>query len=154
MTSTWRSLIPVALHVATIFTFNTIYRSVATRLTKWENHQTQLAFSNSLILKRFLFEAFDCYVALFYLAFYERNIDKLRSELISVFNIDTLRRLALECCCTHDYAAAVEKTSNQTTSKNTRRPTRLLLMCIHPWATKQNWMNMNNSMSKFPPYTY
>ena len=97
MNSTWRSLIPVALHVATIFTFNTIYRSVATRLTKWENHQTQLAFSNSLILKRFLFEAFDCYVALFYLAFYERNIDKLRSELISVFNIDTLRRLALEC---------------------------------------------------------
>ena len=95
--SSWRSLIPVALHVATISTLNTLYRIVATRLTRWENHQTQLAFSNSLILKRFLFEAFDCYVALFYLAFYERNIDKLGSELVSVFNLDTVRRVALEC---------------------------------------------------------
>jgi anoctamin-10 len=78
--------------------FNNIYCVGATRLTKWENHQTQLSFNNSLILKRFLFEAFDCYVALlFYLAFGERNIDKLRSELVSVFNIDTIRRLALEC---------------------------------------------------------
>jgi hypothetical protein len=31
------------------------------------------------------------------LAFFERNIDKLQSELISVFNIDTFRRLSLEC---------------------------------------------------------
>lgn len=97
MNSSWRSLIPVALHVATISSLNALYRIVATRLTRWENHQTQLAFSNSLILKRFLFEAFDCYVALFYLAFYERNIDKLGSELVSVFNIDTVRRVAVEC---------------------------------------------------------
>jgi anoctamin-10 len=97
MNSSWRSLIPVALHVATISLLNALYRIVATRLTRWENHQTQLAFSNSLILKRFLFEAFDCYVALFYLAFYERNIDKLGSELVSVFNLDTVRRVAVEC---------------------------------------------------------
>ena len=96
-TSTWRSLIPVVMHVATIFSLNNIYRIVATGLTKWENHQTELSFENSLILKRFLFEAFDCYIALFYLAFYERNIDKLRVELVSVFNIDTVRRLGLEC---------------------------------------------------------
>mmetsp|Transcript_3712 Transcript_3712/g.5662 ORF Transcript_3712/g.5662 Transcript_3712/m.5662 type:complete len:715 (-) Transcript_3712:32-2176(-) len=95
--NTWRSFLPVILHVAIIFTFNNIYRVTATYLTKWENHETQLNFSNSLILKRFMFEAFDCYVALFYLAFYERDISKLRTELISVFNIDTVRRLALEC---------------------------------------------------------
>jgi len=95
--NTMRSLLPSILHGATIFAFNTFYRTVATKLTKWENHETQLSFSNSLILKRFMFEAFDCYIALFYLAFYERDIEKLRSELVSVFNIDTLRRLALEC---------------------------------------------------------
>ena len=117
MTSSWRSLIPAVLHVATIFTFNTIYRSVAIRLTKWENHQTQLAFSNSLILKRFLFEAFDCYVALFYLAFYERNIDKLRSELISVFNIDTVRRLALECIVPMIIQALTRKRRTDKSSK-------------------------------------
>lgn len=36
-------------------------------------------------------------MALFYLAFYERDIDRLRMELISVFQIDTFRRLMLEC---------------------------------------------------------
>lgn len=95
--NTLRCFFPVIIHVAIIFTFNNIYRVIATYLTQWENHQTQLNFSNSLILKRFMFEAFDCYVALFYLAFYERDISKLRTELISVFNIDTVRRLALEC---------------------------------------------------------
>jgi len=95
--NTMRSLLPSILHGATIFAFNTLYRIVATYLTKWENHETQLSFSNSLILKRFMFEAFDCYIALFYLAFYERDISKLRSELVSVFNIDTVRRLTLEC---------------------------------------------------------
>jgi anoctamin-10 len=97
MHSPWRSLIPVALHVTTISTFNAVYRVIATRLTEWENHPTELAFSNSLILKRFLFEAFDCYVGLFYLAFYERDIEKLGQELVSIFNMDTLRRVTVEC---------------------------------------------------------
>ena len=55
-----------------------------------------MSHQNSLVLKRFLFEAFDAYLALFYLAFYEQDIIKLRSELVSVFNIDTFRRLLLE----------------------------------------------------------
>jgi hypothetical protein len=96
-TSTWRSLIPVALHVLAIFVLNSVYRLVAVGLTKWENHETKPAYNNSLVLKRFLFEAFDCYVALFYLAFYERNVDRLQAELIYIFNVDTFRRLANEC---------------------------------------------------------
>lgn len=96
-TSQWRSLIPVALHVLSIFLLNSMYRLVATALTRWENHETKPAYYNSLVLKRFLFEAFDCYVALFYLAFYERNVDRLQAELIGIFNVDTFRRLANEC---------------------------------------------------------
>jgi anoctamin-10 len=95
--SAWRSMIPVILHVACIFTLNSIYRVIAGALTAWENHETTLNHRNSLILKRFLFEAFDCYVALFYLAFYERDVERLRMELINVFQIDTLRRVLLEC---------------------------------------------------------
>jgi len=95
--SWWRSMIPVVLHVACIFVLNTIYRHIAEQLTEWENHETQVDHRNSLVLKRFLFEAFDCYVALFYLAFYERNVERLRSELIAVYQIDTLRRLLMEC---------------------------------------------------------
>lgn len=88
--------IPVVLHVVCILTLNAIYRTVARKLTAWENHETQTAHDNSLILKRFLFEAFDCYIVLFYLAFYERDVDRLRIELVAVFNIDSFRRLATE----------------------------------------------------------
>ena len=95
--SSWRSLLPVVLHVICISSLNNIYRLVAERLTSWENHETQVEHRNSLVLKRFSFEAFDCYVALFYLAFYERDVDRLRGELIAVFQIDTLRRLLFEC---------------------------------------------------------
>ena len=96
-TSSWRSLLPVGLHVICILTLNSIYRVVAKALTSWENHETNIDHRNSLVLKRFLFEAFDCYVALFYLAFYERDVNRLRMELIAVFQIDTLRRVLLEC---------------------------------------------------------
>jgi hypothetical protein len=113
MNSTWRSLIPVVLHVVSILTLNNIYRMVATRLTIWENHETSLRFSNSLVVKRFLFEAFDCYVALFYLAFYERDIQKLRLELVSVFNIDTIRRLATETLLPLIVRTLVERRSKQ-----------------------------------------
>ena len=76
-TSSWRSLIPVVIHAAGIFVLNTIYRMIATKLTDMENHMTQDAYDNSLVLKRFLFEAFDCYIVLFYLAFYERDVLRL-----------------------------------------------------------------------------
>jgi len=95
--STYMSLVPAIFHALTINTLNSLYRKIAERLTKWENHKTLVSFENSMILKRFLFEAFDCYIALFYLAFFERDIKKLRGELGQVFIIDTFRRMFLEC---------------------------------------------------------
>jgi anoctamin-10 len=94
--SSWKYFIPIILHAVSILTLNTIYRGVARKLTGWENHETQTAYENSLILKRFLFEAFDCYIVLFYLAFYERDVERLRVELVAVFNIDSFRRLGTE----------------------------------------------------------
>ena len=94
--STLCCYIPVVLHAVCILTLNTIYRQIARKLTDWENHITQTEHDNSMILKRFLFEAFDCYVALFYLAFFERDIDRLRMELIAVFYIDVARRVGVE----------------------------------------------------------
>ncbi|CAJ1942244.1 unnamed protein product [Cylindrotheca closterium] len=94
--SSWKSFLPVIIHALSIMTLNKIYRKIATKLTDWENHQSQTDYDNSLILKRFLFEAFDCYIALFYLAFYACDIEQLRSELIAVFNIDSFRRVLTE----------------------------------------------------------
>ena len=96
-TSAWRSYLPVIIHVLGIKILNYIYSLTAEKLTAWENHETKLNHSNSLILKRFLFEAFDSYLSLFYLAFYERDVERLRLELAAVFQIDTIRRLLFEC---------------------------------------------------------
>jgi anoctamin-10 len=94
--SKWKCYLPVVIHAAGIITLNTIYRRIARRLTDWENHRTQDAYDNSFILKRFLFEAFDCYIVLFYLAFCECNVEKLNVELVAIFNIDSFRRLGTE----------------------------------------------------------
>jgi len=95
--STWRYLIPVLFHSIAISAMNAGYRRVAERLTKWENHETHIDYGNSLVLKRFLFEAFDAYIVLFYLAFYERDFQKLRAGLVTLFNVDVFRRTTVEC---------------------------------------------------------
>ena len=69
--SDFASLVPVVVHVSVILVLNGWYRQVAIRLTEWENHETKVAFQNSLILKRFLWEAFDAFIGLCYLAFFE-----------------------------------------------------------------------------------
>ncbi|KAG7357256.1 calcium-activated chloride channel-domain containing protein [Nitzschia inconspicua] len=87
--------IPVVLHATCIYSLNHAYRQVATWLTEFENHKTEDAFQSSLNFKRFLFEFFDRFIALFHLAFYERDVERLRMELAAVFtvNVDALRRL-------------------------------------------------------------
>uniref|UniRef100_A0A7S0IR28 Anoctamin transmembrane domain-containing protein n=1 Tax=Calcidiscus leptoporus TaxID=127549 RepID=A0A7S0IR28_9EUKA len=88
--------VPVVMHAVTIQVLNATYRSIARQLTEFENHRTARAFDNSLVAKRFAFEAFDCYISLFYIAFELQDVPWLRAELISLFSTDTVRRVALE----------------------------------------------------------
>ncbi|CAK0846502.1 unnamed protein product [Prorocentrum cordatum] len=90
------TLIPVVLHVIGIAVLNAIYRRVATALTEGENHRTEADFHNALVIKRFLFEAFDAYIALFYIAFYERDPVSLQWTLRSLYTADVVRRVLLE----------------------------------------------------------
>ena len=90
------SLIPVVLHAGVIMLLNLQYRHVAVWLTEQENHRLLHQRESSLVYKRFLFEAFDCYIALFYVAFYELDILKLRGELMSLYCVDSARRVATE----------------------------------------------------------
>ena len=55
-----------------------------------------MSHQNSLIFKRILLVAFDAYLILFYLAFYEQNVMMVCRELVSLFNVDTVRRIFLE----------------------------------------------------------
>eukprot|EP01060_Flectonema_neradi_P015191 TRINITY_DN2186_c0_g1_i1.p1 TRINITY_DN2186_c0_g1~~TRINITY_DN2186_c0_g1_i1.p1 ORF type:complete len:696 (+),score=123.14 TRINITY_DN2186_c0_g1_i1:56-2143(+) len=90
------ALVPTMLHVIVIMQLNKLYRNVAERLTENENHRYKEDHENSLILKRFLFESFDCYISLFYLGFIQQDIRRLRRELISLYTVDSLRRVFLE----------------------------------------------------------
>jgi len=75
---------------------NTLYRSIAEWLTALENHRTDNDHNNSLIIKRIFFECFDCYIALFYLAFFKCDINALRTDLFGLYTTDSVRRLLTE----------------------------------------------------------
>ena len=48
--------------------------------------RTVEGWEKSFIAKRVMFEAFDCYLALFYIAFYRFDVVALRNELIGLFS--------------------------------------------------------------------
>lgn len=89
-------IVPTLMHSVVIFILGSIYRHIAVWCTDFENHRTVEQWNNSFITKRFLFEAFDCYTPLFYIAFYRLDINSLRSELVGLFWGDEIRRLAVE----------------------------------------------------------
>lgn len=89
-------LIPTIGHSVVINILNKLYRSVAHFCTDLENHRTERDWDNSLIIKRVLFEVFDCFLPLFYIAFYQLNVVALRRELVGLFWGDEIRRLITE----------------------------------------------------------
>ena len=62
---TWMGLVPVVTHVVVIMVLNLVYARVAGWLNDLENHKNEHSFENSLIIKRFAFEAFDAYIGPF-----------------------------------------------------------------------------------------
>ncbi|XP_065183783.1 anoctamin-8-like [Sycon ciliatum] len=89
-------LVPTIAHSVVISILNTVYRSIAFRSTNFENHRTVEEWEKSFIVKRVIFEAFDCYLALFYIAFYRFDVVALRNELVGLFWGDELRRVGVE----------------------------------------------------------
>mmetsp|Transcript_24178 Transcript_24178/g.4042 ORF Transcript_24178/g.4042 Transcript_24178/m.4042 type:complete len:145 (+) Transcript_24178:1297-1731(+) len=54
---------------------NFIYKRVAKWLNNWENHETESKYANSLAVKMFLFQFFNSYSSLFYIAFGKRYME-------------------------------------------------------------------------------
>lgn len=89
-------LVPIFVTSGVIWCLNTGYRRVAEWLTEFENHASPDRHRASLVIKRFMFEAFASYIALFYLAFWQLDAHKVQQELQSLFMADCLRRLVTE----------------------------------------------------------
>ena len=75
---------------------NTKFRSTAKSMTDYENHKYQSTYDNSLIIKRFSFEFFDCFLPLIYLGWYELDFALLRQTVIMLYVVDEIRRVATE----------------------------------------------------------
>lgn len=58
--------------------------------------RTVSRWHSSLVVKRVFFECFDCFMPLFYIAFYQLDVITLRAEIVSLFMSES----SLSVCCT------------------------------------------------------
>lgn len=60
---------------------NSLYAALATRLNGWENHRTETAHADALIVKTFCFQFVNSYASLFYIAFVKAGELNVINEL-------------------------------------------------------------------------
>ncbi|KAK6174389.1 hypothetical protein SNE40_017675 [Patella caerulea] len=72
---------PTIVYSVAIFLMNTVYRMIAKELNDFENHRLESSHENHFILKLVLFDFVNCFMSLFYVAFYLQDRTLLRSHL-------------------------------------------------------------------------
>ncbi|KAI4810761.1 hypothetical protein KUCAC02_013692 [Chaenocephalus aceratus] len=63
---------------------NLVYRYAAEFLTGWENHRLESSYQNQLVLKVLVFNFFNCFASLFYIAFAMQDMALLRQSLATL----------------------------------------------------------------------
>ena len=63
------SILGGVMNAVFISVTNGLYARLARKLNDWENHRTETAYEDALIIKTFLFQAINSYISLFYIAF-------------------------------------------------------------------------------------
>ncbi|CAG5114785.1 unnamed protein product, partial [Candidula unifasciata] len=79
--TTFNSLLPTVAYAVCIAVLNSLYRIVAVKLNKFENHRLGSSYENHLILKLILFDFVNCFICLFYVAFYLQDRSLLKTFL-------------------------------------------------------------------------
>jgi len=87
---------PTMFHCIFVLALNMTYSELQVALIEWENYRTQEQADRVLASRRFLFEALDCFLPIFYLSVMERDLKYLRQEIIALFTFDEIRRIGLE----------------------------------------------------------
>ncbi|KAK7114042.1 anoctamin-10-like isoform X2 [Littorina saxatilis] len=73
--------VPTAIYAVLIGILNGIYRKVAKLLNDFENHRLDSSYENHLVMKLILFDFVNCFICLFYVAFYLQDRVMLNSFL-------------------------------------------------------------------------
>jgi hypothetical protein len=71
--------------VIIIAKINSIYRKAAVSTTDNENHRIKTNYDNSLIFKMFVFEFFNSFISLYYLAFSIQDYEALGKNIVIAF---------------------------------------------------------------------
>ncbi|KNC48456.1 transmembrane protein 16K [Thecamonas trahens ATCC 50062] len=77
-------IVPGLVSAVAIQVLSRVYTVVARRINAWENYKSETSARNHLLAKLFVFQFVNHFAALFYLAFYLRDWDKLRQRLLVV----------------------------------------------------------------------
>ncbi|XP_030637739.1 anoctamin-10 [Chanos chanos] len=83
----WTSIllfIPSIIYAVVIEIMNLLYRYAAEFLTHWENHRLESTYQNHLVLKVLVFNFFNCFASLFYIAFIMQDMALLRQSLATL----------------------------------------------------------------------
>lgn len=75
---------PSVLYAVAVCIMNIIYNKLIRKLNDMENHRLQSSYENHLIIKMVLFNFVNCFMSLFYNAFYLQDMALLRSDLVAL----------------------------------------------------------------------
>lgn len=75
---------PSVLYAVAVCVMNIIYNKLIRKLNNMENHRLQSSYDNHLIVKMVLFNFVNCFMSLFYNAFYLQDMALLRSDLVAL----------------------------------------------------------------------
>nr|XP_056713372.1 anoctamin-10 [Euleptes europaea] len=76
--------VPSIIYAIVIEVLNRLYQYAAEFLTSWENHRLESSYQNHLILKVLVFNFFNCFASLFYIAFVMFDMKLLRQSLATL----------------------------------------------------------------------
>uniref|UniRef100_A0A8C6SYQ3 Anoctamin n=1 Tax=Neogobius melanostomus TaxID=47308 RepID=A0A8C6SYQ3_9GOBI len=76
--------IPKILLAITVTICDEVYKKIAYWLNDMENYRLQSAYENNLIIKMVFFEFINSYLSLFYIAFYLKDMERLKEMLATL----------------------------------------------------------------------
>ncbi|XP_063055749.1 anoctamin-10 isoform X2 [Engraulis encrasicolus] len=76
--------VPSIIYAVIIEVLNLLYRYAAEFLTDWENYRLESSYQNHLVLKVLVFNFFNCFASLFYIAFVMQDMVLLRQSLATL----------------------------------------------------------------------
>ncbi|KAM9470538.1 anoctamin-10 isoform 1-T2 [Clarias gariepinus] len=84
------SYLPSVIHIVYTNMLGNAYRTVALKLTEWENHREESSFQNHHTAKVLVFTFFNNFAVLFHIAIFKQDLHLLRKRLSSLLILSQL----------------------------------------------------------------